>query len=385
MYYESGNNWTAQKAINGSTTVTTSDLPVSLKLGDNPITDATQQLRYGDNKKKITVLDKMNSAQPAEALTLGVSQKEIKNISVSKTGDITKPYDGTNTVNQPANITYDSTDIVTFGSTKDNVTITATTTYENSTAGNDKVINIANYTLGTGNDNGNYYITDPQTGLNITGNVTGNITKATLTVTITSVPAIIIDADKKVDLVKDTDYTQNGEVTVDGNKETVDLTVHGTYQDNTTEQIGTANVDYTTTPTELTNYNIVLKGTDTKGTVNKKPVTKIEVTSPTKTTWSHGDDLTLDGMTITVTYNNDANDTKKYEHTGGKWHDVTGVSDIELPGTPDDVTITWGDTSNSATDGVIRLDDQNKGLTTADGKTTTFIKVTSTVKDTNGE
>ena len=62
-------------------------------------------------------------------------------------------------------------------------------------------------------------------------------------------------------------------------------------------------------------------------------------------------------MTITVTYNNDANDTKKYEHTGGKWHDVTGVSDIELPGTPDDVTITWGDTSNSATDGVIRLDD----------------------------
>lgn len=383
--YESGNNWTAQKAINGSTTVTTSDLPVSLKLGDNPITDATQQLRYGDNKKKITVLDKMNSAQPAEALTLGVSQKEIKNISVSKTGDITKPYDGTNTVNQPANITYDSTDIVTFGSTKDNVTITATTTYENSTAGNDKVINIANYTLGTGNDNGNYYITDPQTGLNITGNVTGNITKATLTVTITSVPAIIIDADKKVDLVKDTDYTQNGEVTVDGNKETVDLTVHGTYQDNTTEQIGTANVDYTTTPTELTNYNIVLKGTDTKGTVNKKPVTKIEVTSPTKTTWSHGDDLTLDGMTITVTYNNDANDTKKYEHTGGKWHDVTGVSDIELPGTPDDVTITWGDTSNSATDGVIRLDDTNKGLTADDNNKTTSVKVTSKVKDTNGE
>ena len=383
--YVSGNNWTAQKAINGSTTVTTSDLPVSLKLGDNPITDATQQLRYGDNKKKITVLDKMNSAQPVEALTLGVSQKEIKNISVSKNGDITKPYDGTNTVNQPANIAYDSTDIVTFGSTKDNVTITATTTYENSTAGNDKVINIVNYTLGTGNDNGNYYITDPQTGLNITGNVTGNITKATLTVTITSVPAIIIGADKKVDLVKDTDYTQNGEVTVDGNKETVDLTVHGTYQDNTTEQSGTANVDYTTTPTELTNYNIVLKGTDTKGTVNKKPVTKIEVTSPTKTTWSHGDDLTLDGMTITVTYNNDDTDTKKYEHKNGKWHDVTGGSDTELPGTPDDVTIRWGGTSNSATDDVIRLDDINKGLTADGDNKTTSVKVTSTVKDTNGE
>lgn len=370
--YVSGNNWTAQKAINGSTTVTTSDLPVSLKLGDNPITDATQQLRYGDNKKKITVLDKMNSAQPVEALTLGVSQKEIKNISVSKNGDITKPYDGTNTVNQPANIAYDSTDIVTFGSTKDNVTITATTTYENSTAGNDKVINIVNYTLGTGNDNGNYYITDPQTGLNITGNVTGNITKATLTVTITSVPAIIIGADKKVDLVKDTDYTQNGEVTVDGNKETVDLTVHGTYQDNTTEQIGTANVDYTTTPTELTNYNIVLKGTDTKGTVNKKPITKIEVTNPTTSTWSHGDILTLDGMTIKVTYSD--GDTKTYTHLGGAWDN-----------TPEDVTITWGDKSNSATDGVIRLDDTNKDLQADSDNKTTSVKVTSKVKDTNGE
>lgn len=370
--YVSGNNWTAQKAINGSTTVTTSDLPVSLKLGDNPITDATQQLRYGDNKKKITVLDKMNSAQPVEALTLGVSQKEIKNISVSKNGDITKPYDGTNTVNQPANIAYDSTDIVTFGSTKDNVTITATTTYENSTAGNDKVINIVNYTLGTGNDNGNYYITDPQTGLNITGNVTGNITKATLTVTITSVPAIIIGADKKVDLVKDTDYTQNGEVTVDGNKETVDLTVHGTYQDNTTEQIGTANVDYTTTPTELTNYNIVLKGTDTKGTVNKKPITKIEVTNPTTSTWSHGDILTLDGMKIKVTYSD--GDTKTYTHSGGAWDN-----------TPEDVTITWGDTNNPATDGVIRLDDTNKNLQADGDNKTTSVKVTSKVKDTNGE
>ena len=383
--YVSGNNWTAQKAINGSTTVTTSDLPVSLKLGDNPITDATQQLRYGDNKKKITVLDKMNSAQPVEALTLGVSQKEIKNISISQNGDITKPYDGTNTVNKPANIAYDSTDIVTFGSTKDNVTITATTTYESSTAGNDKVINIVNYTLGTGNDNGNYYITDPQTGLNITGNVTGNITKATLTVRITSVPAIIIGADKKVDLVKDTDYTQNGEVTVNGNKETVDLTVHGTYQENTIEQIGIANVDYTTTPTELTNYNIVLSGTDTKGTVNKKPVTKIEVENPTKTTWSHGDNLTLDGMKITVTYNNDDTDTKKYEHKNGKWYDITGGSNTELTGTPDDVIITWGDTSNSATDGVIRLDDTNKDLQADSDNKTTSVKVTSTVKDTNGE
>ena len=70
----------------------------------------------------------------------------------------------------------------------------------------------------------------------------------------------------------------------------------------------------------------------------------------------------------------------------GKWHDVTGGSDTELSGTPDDVTITWGDTNSSATDGVIRLDDINKGLTPDDNNNkTTSVKVTSTVKDTNGE
>ena len=90
-------------------------------------------------------------------------------------------------------------------------------------------------------------------------------------------------------------------------------------------------------------------------------------------------------MTITVTYNNDDTDTKKYEHKNGKWHDVTGGSDTELPGTPDDVTIRWGDTSNSATDDVIRLDDINKGLTADGDNKTTSVKVTSTVKDTNGE
>ena len=139
-------------------------------------------------------------------------------------------------------------------------------------------------------------------------------------------------------------------------QKTVNLAVVGEYAQNTTAE-DNVNVTYSVTNKDsYKNYNIIVAENPT-GTVNKKPVTKIEVTSPTKTTWSHGDDLTLDGMTITVTYNNDATDTKKYEHKNGKWHDVTGGSDTELPGTPDDVTIRWGDTSNSATDDVIRLDD----------------------------
>lgn len=185
-------------------------------------------------------------------------------------------------------------------------------------------------------------------------------------------------------MTKTTNYTQSGEVTVGENTEEVNLAVVGEYAQNTTAE-DNVNVTYSVTNKDsYKNYNIIVAENPT-GTVNKKPVTKIEVTSPTKTTWSHGDDLTLDGMTITVTYNNDDTDTKKYEHKNGKWHDVTGGSDTELPGTPDDVTIRWGDTSNSATDDVIRLDDINKGLTADGDNKTTSVKVTSTVKDTNGE
>ena len=231
------------------------------------------------------------------------------------------------------------------------------------------------------NENDNYTMSSSAT---VTTTITGKIKPKDLTVTITSVPSIIVGQSKTVTLTKTTNYTQSGEVTVGENTEEVNLAVVGEYAQNTTAE-DNVNVTYSVTNKDsYKNYNIIVAENPT-GTVNKKPVTKIEVTSPTKTTWSHGDDLTLDGMTITVTYNNDDTDKKQYKHAGGKWHDVTGGSDAELSGTPDDVTITWGDTSNSATDGVIRLDDTNKGLTADGNNKTTSVKVTSTVKDTNGE
>ena len=377
-------------------TGTPAELPseIGISLGNttinaNPASDTDKTVVKYDKTNTTPQLKATYTKSGSESIpstenpTVTLKKKTIT-ITVDNNGTdaINHTYSGNNslTAEEINKLKFTTPDNFKVGS--DDVTLTKGTlsaTIGNDTKGNvakNLAISVSGYEL-SGNDADNYEIKYAST-------ATGDITKATLTVTITSVPAIIIGADKKVDLVKDTDYTQNGEVTVNGNKETVDLTVHGTYQDNTTEQIGIANVDYTTTPTELTNYNIVLSGTDTKGTVNKKPVTKIEVTSPTKTTWSHGDNLTLDGMTITVTYNNDNTDTKKYEHTGGKWYDITGGSNTELPGTPDDVAITW-DGTNSATDGVIRLDDTNKGLTADGNNKTTSVKVTSTVKDTNGK
>lgn len=368
-----------------STTIT--ELPVSFALEkngtENALTSQTQQLRRDTNDGAILVVK--GGDESNKDTTLTVNKKEITQITIpNPVPSPEKTYDGTTTVTQ--SISYEGVGVLDADKATVNSLISATANYDTKDVAFDsdgttvasKAINFTNPTM---NENDNYTMSSSAT---VTTTITGKIKPKDLTVTITSVPSIIVGQSKTVTLTKTTNYTQSGEVTVGENTEEVNLAVVGEYAQNTTAE-DNVNVTYSVTNKDsYKNYNIIVAENPT-GTVNKKPVTKIEVTSPTKTTWSHGDDLTLDGMTITVTYNNDANDTKKYEHTGGKWHDVTGVSDIELPGTPDDVTITWGDTSNSATDGVIRLDDQNKGLTTADGKTTTFIKVTSTVKDTNGE
>lgn len=368
-----------------STTVT--ELPVSFALEkngtENALTSQTQQLRRDTNDGAILVVK--GGDESNKDTTLTVNKKEITQITIpNPVPSPEKTYDGTTTVTQ--SISYEGVGVLDADKATVNSLISATANYDTKDVAFDsdgttvasKAINFTNPTM---NENDNYTMSSSAT---VTTTITGKIKPKDLTVTITSVPSIIVGQSKTVTLTKTTNYTQSGEVTVGENTEEVNLAVVGEYAQNTTAE---DNVDVTysvTNKDSYKNYNIIVAENPT-GTVNKKPVTKIEVTSPTKTTWSHGDDLTLDGMTITVTYNNDDTDTKKYEHKNGKWHDVTGGSDTELPGTPDDVTIRWGDTSNSATDDVIRLDDINKGLTADGDNKTTSVKVTSTVKDTNGE
>lgn len=368
-----------------STTVT--ELPVSFALEkngtENALTSQTQQLRRDNNNGAILVVK--GGDESNKDTTLTVNKKEITQITIpNPVPSPEKTYDGTTTVTQ--SISYEGVGVLDADKATVNSLISATANYDTKDVAFDsdgttvasKAINFTNPTM---NENDNYTMSSSAT---VTTTITGKIKPKDLTVTITSVPSIIVGQSKTVTLTKTTNYTQSGEVTVGENTEEVNLAVVGEYAQNTTAE-DNVNVTYSVTNKDsYKNYNIIVAENPT-GTVNKKPVTKIEVTSPTKTTWSHGDDLTLDGMTITVTYNNDDTDKKQYKHTGGKWHDVTGGSDAELSGTPDDVTITWGDTSNSATDGVIRLDDTNKGLTADGNNKTTSVKVTSTVKDTNGE
>lgn len=368
-----------------STTVT--ELPVSFALEkngtENALTSQTQQLRRDTNDGAILVVK--GGDESNKDTTLTVNKKEITQITIpNPVPSPEKTYDGTTTVTQ--SISYEGVGVLDADKATVNSLISATANYytkdvafdSDGTTVASKAINFTNPTM---NENDNYTMSSSAT---VTTTITGKIKPKDLTVTITSVPSIIVGQSKTVTLTKTTNYTQSGEVTVGENTEEVNLAVVGEYAQNTTAE-DNVNVTYSVTNKDsYKNYNIIVAENPT-GTVNKKPVTKIEVTSPTKTTWSHGDDLTLDGMTITVTYNNDDTDTKKYEHKNGKWHDVTGGSDTELPGTPDDVTIRWGDTSNSATDDVIRLDDINKGLTADGDNKTTSVKVTSTVKDTNGE
>ena len=365
--------------------ITVTELPVSFALEkngtENALTSQTQQLRRDTNNDAILVVK--GGDESNKNTTLTVDKKEITQITIPTTLSPEKTYDGTTTVTQP--ISYEGVGVLDADKATVNSLISATANYDTKDVAFDsdgttvasKAINFTNPTM---TENDNYTMSPSAT---VTTTITGKIKPKDLTVTITSVPSIIVGQSKTVTLAKTTNYTQSGEVTVNEVKETVDLTVVGEYAQNTTAE-DNVNVTYSVTNKDsYKNYNIIVAENPT-GTVNKKPVTKIEVTSPTKTTWSHGDDLTLDGMKITVTYNNDDTDKKQYKHTGGKWHDVTGGSDAELLGTPDDVTITWGGTSNLAADGVIRLDDTNKGLTAGDNKTTS-VKVTSTVKDTNGE
>lgn len=368
-----------------STTVT--ELPVSFALEkdgtENALTSQTQQLRRDNNNGAILVVK--GGDESNKDTTLTVNKKEITQITIpNPVPSPEKTYDGTTTVTQ--SISYEGVGVLDADKATVNSHISATANYDTKDVAFDsdgttvasKAINFTNPTM---NENDNYTMSSSAT---VTTTITGKIKPKDLTVTITSVPSIIVGQSKTVTLTKTTNYTQSGEVTVGENTEEVNLAVVGEYAQNTTAE-DNVNVTYSVTNKDsYKNYNIIVAENPT-GTVNKKLVTKIEVTSPTKTTWSHGDDLTLDGMTITVTYNNDDTDKKQYKHAGGKWHDVTGGSDAELSGTPDDVTITWGDTSNSATDGVIRLDDTNKGLTADGNNKTTSVKVTSTVKDTNGE
>lgn len=447
-YQTSGENegkWVSDQAVDSKTVFTTAELPFKIYLSNSNNTDSlniykeikdTTQLVYTrDNKKYVAVTGGDGKAVVDGALT--VNQAIISGVTVAYGSnedtpytalDISKTYNGTTALKEGdlAKLKFELSDseIKTIDGTTDTVTIsTENVTYTDKNASADAQDLVfsnttSDWTLsgdGSDDDSGNYKI--EATGFNIskTGNIQGYITPATLTVKITSVPPIIIGADKNVSLTKGKHYTQSGEVTADETTETVNVTVKGEYEQNTTATSagGSGKVTYTGVIEDKnnadnenadTNYTVklvdgngnVIDGVSYAGpggTVNKQPVKGVTVTGPTDPTYEHGDKLDLDGLTITVTYadddEDDTNDKKKvYVYSGedNKWHEDTKTG-TELTGAPEDLTITWGDTSTAVEDeALLRLDDTDKGLD-PDGDTgnkNTAITVKSTVPNKDG-
>lgn len=350
------------------------ELPVSFALKkdgtENALSSQTQQLRRdkNDGAKLVVKGGDVNN----DDTTLIVNKREITEVTVPTTPSLEKTYDGTTTVTKSISyagvgVLADDDAVNSLISAKANYDTKDVAFESDGTTVAKKTINFSDIAM---SENTNYTMSSAAT---VTTSIKGKINPKDLTVTITSVPSIIVGQSTTVTLEKgaDKNYTQSGEVEVNGVKEEVNLTVTGEYAQNSIAQEN-VNVTYSVTNKDsYKNYNITWNS-NVKGTVNKKPITKIEVTNPTTSTWSHGDILTLDGMTIKVTYSD--GDTKTYTHLGGAWDN-----------TPEDVTITWGDTSNSATDGVIRLDDTNKDLQADSDNKKTSVKVTATVPNTTGE
>ena len=124
-----------------------------------------------------------------------------------------------------------------------------------------------------------------------------------------------------------------------------------------------------------------MSGTDTTGTVSKKAVTGITVTPPSDTSYEHGDDLALDGMTITVSYGTQDNPDDKV-YTYRKDVGWTLGNDTTTAVTPEDVTIKWNGTATAVTDGTkLRLDDTDKGYATDGNNKKAAISVAPSATD----
>ena len=310
-----------------------------------------------DQKIKVSAGEKK-----AETGVVTMLQKQLTATASIDAAD--KTYDSTTGLTSDQHVTYKIGDngVQSFNGTADNVSVTANASYKDANVSKtDTTINNVGITftnIGLDGDDKDNYIAPTSI-----EEISGKINPKDLTVTITSVPSIIVGQSTTVTLEKgaDKNYTQSGEVEVNGEKETVNVTVYGTYRDNTKEQIETAEVDYTTNPTELDNYYIEWNGKDTKGSVTRKTATVEIINQPNFVTATprpqHGDKLGangLDGLEYTVSYSDGS--TTKHKHENGAWL-TTG--DYTAP--EDGTVFTWENTSTAvSSDSEIRKDKNNQ-------------------------
>lgn len=339
------------------------ELPVSFALKkdgtENALSSQTQQLRRdkNDGAKLVVKGGDVNN----DDTTLIVNKREITEVTVPTTPSLEKTYDGTTTVTQP--ISYEGVGVLADDDAVNSL-ISAKANYDtkdvafesDGTTVAKKTINFSDIAM---SENTNYTMSSAAT---VTTSIKGKINPKDLTVTITSVPSIIVGQSTTVTLEKgaDKNYTQSGEVEVNGVKEEVNLTVTGEYAQNSIAQEN-VNVTYSVTNEDAyPNYDITVTGSP-KGSVTQKTA-EVEIDhQPNFVTASprpqHGDKLGangLDGLEYTVRYSDGS--TTKHKHENGDWLTTGGYTAPE-----DGTAFTWENTSTAvSSDSEIRKDMYNK-------------------------
>ncbi len=281
-------------------------------------------------------------------ITVANSADEIKH-TYSGNNSLTADEIGKLAITEPANFKVGSDDVTLTKGTL-SATIGSNT---NGNVANDLTINATGYVLG-GADADNYVIS-------YVNNAKGNIVKAPLTITISSVPSIIVGQSKTVTLTKATNYTQSGEVTVGEDTEEVNLTVEGEYEQKIL-QLQKTLMYHIQLQTRTTIRTMILQSSvHQKGTVTQKTATVEIINQPQFVTATprpqHGDKLGTDGLNgfeYTVSYSDGTTTKHKYEN--GDWLTTGGYTAPE-----DGTAFTWENTKTAvSSDSEIRRDKDNQ-------------------------
>lgn len=313
--------------------------------------DATSTMTPGEtlsvsnhNGKYIKVISAQDSTATDVDSAVAISPKEIKSVIIS--GTIEKTYDGNTDLDADDTITYSTTDVI--GS--DNVEISATATYGSKNVGT-SYISFKDWTV---SNTTNYTISTPTS---ITGSArTGTISKKAVSITGIYVPTTFVDASAsqaKTGTVTGAIYTSsasaaNGYYTASGilSGETSYMTLTFDYSYDTTDLVSAGNptVDITNmalsssdgTNYPVSNYRITYL-TEATGTVLADAYTGVEEVSPPTiltsddANYTHGDSISLNGMSIKITTSSIPDGTT-YTVTSGAWS----------PALPDGVSVKIG-------------------------------------------
>mgnify|MGYP002644158866 CR=1 FL=1 len=327
----------------------------------------SEELRHDTHNGKTITATLNDKTATTDAF---IVDKAVLTPSVSKTGDITKVYDNTNTVpdEEKAKIT------VTFDDIKgdDSVTATFDAVYAGVNVNASETINITNIAP-SGTDAENYTVTS-----DTDDSLTGAIKQRPLTVNITSVPSIFEGDEKAVTLTETTNFTVSNKI--DGDDVTV--TVTGTYSSNS--QGTDVPVTYAasiTGGTSAGNYSVNATPTGPNGTVLANGVKTIVINNqPNKTEYTHGDKLDLNGLEFTTTTN--GGDEKKYKFDNGAW-----VSDGTYDGDPNastdenEVSVQYNGSDVEHNTTVVRKDTANNSIIITGAAATESVALTVNAKE----